>query len=108
MDTKAVGPVQKETQKRGFFRQLITNRTGVSVKSFMLVWGAGIATIITITILGFEAYLMTHPEVKYRPNYIGIAGVITATGTMIAAIVWGKIKGESFELPGTNHDQHIE
>lgn len=74
----------------------------------MLVWGAGIATIITITILGFEAYLMTHPEVKYRPNYIGIAGVITATGTMIAAIVWGKIKGESFELPGTNQDQHIE
>lgn len=102
MDTETSRKVKKES----FFRELITNRTGVSVKSFMLVWGAMIATFIMIVILAFEGYLLTHPKIQYRPNYVGISAVITATGTMIAAIVWGKIKGESFE--NINQDKNIE
>jgi len=100
---------QENKIKKPIFLQLITNNTGVSVKSFMLLWGAMISTFIMIVILSFEWYLLTHPDIDYRPNYVGISAVITATGTMIAAIVWGKVKdsGSSDSQFGTSLNKEL-
>lgn len=89
------GSKKKIELKGSVFLRLVTNNTGVSIKSFMLLWGACISTVIILSILCFEAYLLTHSECSYRPNYIGLSAVIASIGTMVGAVVWGKVKGDS-------------
>ena len=62
----------------------------------MLLWASVITTVILMVILGFEWYLLKHPKVLYRPNYAEISLVITALGTLFAALIYGKIKDNGF------------
>ena len=85
-------------------RKLITNNTGVSIKNYMLLWASVIFAVDLFIVLGFEWYLMLHAEVTYRPNYTGISLIITAFGSMFAALIYGKIKDNGY----FNTDSHIE
>lgn len=76
-----------------FLKDLITNDTGVSSKSFALV----VATIVGgITSLAFVIMLFIDLFTNYviGSDLYGMAAVITALGSFAAAIFWGKIKSE--------------
>ena len=82
------------------FIALISNNTDISSKSFMLLWGAFISTLIIVVFTVIEFIRLFTPELSYKPDYFGWTALLGGIGTMVGAVVWGKIKSESYQFRG--------
>lgn len=81
-----------------FLAKVITNNTGVSSKSFIMVTGMLLASEVTQVMLVLTVW--DYIETK-ELNYTGISLLLTALSSVILAAAWGKIKGEQSEVGNT-------
>lgn len=77
-----------------FLKQVVTNNTGVSSKSFVMVSGMLLAAEVTqvmlvLTILDFIK--------SNELNYTGISLLLGALATFVLGSAWGKVKSEEYE-----------
>ena len=76
-----------------FQRSIITNNTGVSSKSYVMIKGMKLTQVIVywylimLTIEMFTDYVL-------RSNWLDFVAVIGALAVFVLASAWGKIKGE--------------
>ena len=91
-----------------YWKQLFTNNTGKSSKTFALVYFAivgGIAIICFPVMLFIDLF---NPNLKIESDLYGIAAVITAIATLIGVVFLGKVKGEKSERNYYDHSNNEE
>lgn len=87
---------------KNFYVKLVTNNTGVSTRSFMLIWGAMYAMFITLHFMFFD-YISTFTEYQNDINYYGWAAVLGGISAVILAVVWGKSKSDTYSDYNSNN-----
>ena len=87
-----------------FYVSLIRSNSGVSSKSYVMVWGTIVSTIVLLfylTMLVIESF----SEVKAHINWIEFSSVIASISVLILASVWGKVKGEQYYFENNNKEE---
>ena len=82
-------------------KQVITNNTGVSSKSFIMVSGMFLAAEVTqvMLVLTVWDYITTGSL-----NYTGVALLLGGLSSYTLASAWGKVKGEQHEFDSNNEE----
>ena len=77
-----------------FIKQVITNNTGASSKSFVMIFGIFLSAEVlqVMLILTIIDFIKTG-----ELNYTGISLLLGAVATYTLASAWGKVKGEEYE-----------
>lgn len=78
-----------------FYSSLIRANSGVSSKSYVMVWGTIVSTVVLfffLTMLIIESII----KVEVCINWFEFSGVIGSISVLILASVWGKVKGEQY------------
>lgn len=76
-----------------FFKNLVISNSGTSIKSFIMLWGAGISTLVVVWYLTMKTIEMFTNYVLHN-NWTEFVAVIGSLSVFILATVYGKVKGE--------------
>ena len=87
-----------------FFKNLVTSNSGTSVKSFIMLWGAGISTLVVVWYLTMKTIEMFTDYVLHN-NWAEFVAVIGSLSVFILATVYGKVKGEQSYYSYRNSEQ---
>jgi hypothetical protein len=87
-----------------FLKNLLTNNTGVSLKSFIALSGIVLTTLMVLSII---IVLVTdlYSSYKVDTDLYGIAAVIGAVSAFVVAAIYGKVKGEEIEMERQNNQE---
>jgi hypothetical protein len=80
-----------------FLKNLLTNNTGVSLKSFIALSGIVLTTLMVLCIIAV-VIVDLFTNYKVDTDLYGIATVIGAVSAFVVASVYGKLKGEELEF----------
>jgi len=76
-----------------FRRKILTNNTGVSSKSWVMLEGMSLAKVVVYWYLGVLTVEM-FTDYVLRSDWKSFAAVLVSISILVAAAAWGKIKGE--------------
>ena len=77
-----------------FWKDLVTNNTGVSSKTFTLVMSVMLVFFIIINFLALLWVDLLIPEYKIETDLIGLAGMITPLGALLGWMYREKRKSD--------------
>lgn len=90
-----------------FFKDLVRSNSGISVKSFIMLWGAGISTLVIVWYLTMKTIEMFTDYVLHN-NWAEFTAVIGSLSVFILASVYGKVKGEQSYYGYRSYEQDYQ
>jgi len=87
-----------------FRRKILTNNTGVSSKSWVMLEGMSLAKAVVYWYLGVLTVEM-FTDYVLRSDWKSFAAVLVSISILVAAAAWGKIKGEESYYSSFNTDE---